>query len=114
MQFALGRRRWRREGCDWGTRGGGRRTLPAVVGRPPPLVPPTRFRRLRGLGPPPAVCAGRARVPLPALPHVPGPGGAAAGARSLSALLRPPPCPRPLSPRGLHGRPGATARRLRP
>src|SRR6187455_1575878 len=122
------RRRWRLEyrwfeRHDRGTRDEGRRTLPAVVGRPPPLVPPirlapltrlvppTRVSGIRGHHPPPALRAGRALLPLSALPHVPGPRRAARRARPVPVLLRPAPGARPLSPRGLHGRPGALARR---
>ena len=52
-----------------------------------------RLGRLRGLGAPPPLRAGRAHLPLPALPHVPRPRRAAGGARSLPALVGPPAAP---------------------
>ena len=80
------------EGQGWGSPDPPRCCPPT-----PTPCPPTRLGRLRGLDPPPALRAGRARVPLPALPHVPGPGGAAGGARSLPALLGPAAAPPPAS-----------------
>ena len=67
-----------------------------------------------GDDPPPALRADRALFPLPALPHVPRPRRAAGGARPLPALVGPPPRAGALPPRGLHGRPGAAAGRVRP
>ena len=52
-------------------------------------------------------------LPLPLLPHLPGPRRAARRPRPLPALLGPPPRPRPLPPRRLPRRPGAPAGRVR-
>ena len=75
---------------------------PAHRGSKPQTPPRRRWRRerlggLRGLGPAPALRAGRARLPLPLLPHVPGPGRAAAGCSIPSRCTRPAAPPRPAS-----------------
>ena len=82
--------------------------------------PRERLGRLRGLGPPPALRAGRAQLPLPLLPHLPRPRRAARACSIPSRSTRPAAAPRPASaaPTTWATRPGrwpsAPATRSRP